>query len=61
MKSSQDLQLDFSSPPHKCKLHLRILERTHSVNSFHNIIIYQKSKCKICGKIFEKSDPRGIQ
>ena len=40
----------------------------HSVNSLHNIVIYQKSKCKVCGKIFwesipleEESDPGGIK
>jgi len=50
-----------TTPPHKCKHNLVILVQEHSVNSLHNIVIYQKSKCKICGKIFEESDPRGIK
>ncbi|MFZ0456398.1 MAG: hypothetical protein WCE54_02170 [Ignavibacteriaceae bacterium] len=49
------------TPPHKCKHNLVILIQEHSVNSLHNIVIYQKSRCKICGKIFEESDPRGIK
>ena len=54
-------------PSHNCKRNLRIISQTHSVNlptgqagSFHNIVIAQKTKCTICGKIFEESDPDGI-
>jgi hypothetical protein len=47
-------------PEHKCKDNLEVLEETHSVNSLHNIVIARKSKCKICGKIFEDYDPRGL-
>ena len=61
-------------PPHNCKRNLRIISQTclpnrqaHSVNlptgqagSFHNIVIAQTTKCTICGKIFEESDPDGI-
>jgi len=47
-------------PPHNCKRNLRIISLTHSVNSFHNIIIAQTAQCTICGKIFEESDPDGI-
>jgi hypothetical protein len=58
-----NLNFDFSTItlPHECKRHLQILEETHSVNSLHNIVIYRKSVCKICGKIFEISDPGGIK
>jgi hypothetical protein len=61
--NNQVLTLDFANitPPHKCKLHLVVLVEEHSVNSLHNIVIYRKSKCKICGKIFEQSDPEGIK
>ena len=57
------LKLDFSKvvPPHNCKMHSKILEEVHSVNARHNITIYRKSICKICGKVFEKSDPDGIK
>ena len=48
-------------PPHNCKHHLRIIEETHSVNSLHNIVIYRKSICKICKKVFEVSDSDGIK
>jgi hypothetical protein len=48
-------------PEHKCKYNLIILEETHSVNSLHNIVIARKSKCKICSKIFESYDPRGLK
>jgi hypothetical protein len=60
---NQVLKLDFANvtPPHKCKQHMVILAQKHSVNSLHNIVIYQKTKCKICGKIFEESDPEGIK
>ncbi|MHB8336131.1 MAG: hypothetical protein ACYC49_12615 [Ignavibacteriaceae bacterium] len=47
-------------PPHNCKRNLRIISQTHSVNSFHNIVIAQTTKCTICGKIFEESYPDGI-
>jgi hypothetical protein len=60
---NQVLRLDFANvtKPHKCKHHLVILVQEHSVNLLHNIVIYQKSKCKICGKIFEESDLEGIK
>ena len=48
-------------PPHKCKLHLKVLEVTHSVNSLHNIVISRKSICKICSKVFEEFDPNGLK
>jgi len=48
------------NPPHTCRLHLIILEETHSVNSSHNIVIARRSKCRICGKIFEESNDRGL-
>ena len=47
-------------PPHDCKIHLTVIEQTHSVNSSHNIVIGRKKKCKICNKIFELYDPRGL-
>ena len=47
-------------PPHDCKSHLKTIEQTHSVNSLHNIIIGRKRQCKICDKIFEEYDPRGL-
>ena len=47
-------------PPHNCKRNLRIISQTHSVNSIHNIVIAQTTKCTICGKIFEELDPDGI-
>ncbi|MGB8316613.1 MAG: hypothetical protein WCE54_00710 [Ignavibacteriaceae bacterium] len=58
---NRGLELVETTPPHKCKHYLVILVQEHSVNSLHNIVIYQKSKCKICGKIFEESDPGGIK
>ncbi|MBK6914052.1 MAG: hypothetical protein IPH11_10525 [Ignavibacteriales bacterium] len=47
-------------PPHRCHRNLMILEETHSVNSSHNIVIARRSKCRICGKIFEEADDRGL-
>jgi len=47
-------------PQHDCKIHLTVIEKTHSVNSSHNIVIGRKKKCKICDKIFEQFDPRGL-
>jgi hypothetical protein len=47
--------------PHNCKDNLRIIEETHSVNSLHNIVIARKQKCKICSKVFESYDPRGLK
>jgi hypothetical protein len=55
--SNQQLEL----PQHNCKNHLRIIEETHSVNSLHNIVIARKQKCKICSKVFESYDPRGLK
>ena len=46
---------------HNCKNHLRIIEETHSVNSLHNIVIARKQKCKICSKVFESYDSRGLK
>jgi hypothetical protein len=57
---SNILQLNFV-PAHNCKENLRIIEETHSVNSLHNIVIARKQKCKICSKVFESYDPRGLQ
>ncbi len=61
--NQENLNFDFVyfTPPHKCKQHLVILIQEHSVNSLHNIVIYQKSKCKICEKIFEESDAEGMK
>jgi len=53
------LQLN-STPEHNCKQNLEVIEKTHSVNSLHNIIIARKLKCKICNKIFEQYDPNGL-
>jgi hypothetical protein len=53
-------QLNFI-PPHKCEQHLKTIEETHSVNSLHNIVIARKQKCKICSKVFESYDPRGLK
>jgi hypothetical protein len=47
-------------PAHDCKIHLKVIEETHSVNSSHNIVIRRKKKCIICNKIFEQYDPRGL-
>lgn len=67
MKNSENLQQLFDDflkseiiPQHQCKQHLRIAEETHSVNSLHNIVIARKCVCKICGKLFEYYDPRGL-
>lgn len=48
-------------PKHNCKLHSIILMEGHDVNSFQNIVIYRRSQCKICNKVFEVSDPEGIK
>ena len=63
MSKEQQLNINWASviPLHNCKLHLVTLEEMHSVNSMHNIVIYRKSKCKICSKVFEVSDPEGIK
>lgn len=53
------LQLD-STVQHNCKQNLIIIEETHSVNSLHNIVIARKLKCKVCNKIFEQYDPKGL-
>jgi hypothetical protein len=64
---NNDLQLTFDQfvkseilPQHKCKQHLRTIEETHSVNSFHNIVVARKCKCKFCGEVFEYYDPNGL-
>ena len=61
-KSEIKLNFDWMEiiPPHDCKIHLKVFEQTHSVNSSHNIVIGRKKKCKICNKIFEQFDPRGL-
>ncbi len=48
-------------PQHNCKNHLRIIEETHSVNSLYNIVIARRLKCKVCSKVFEQYDPKGLQ
>jgi hypothetical protein len=48
-------------PPHNCRLHSIILMEEHDINSFRNIVIYRRSQCKICNKVFEVSDPEGIK
>ena len=48
-------------PPHDCEKNLKIISQTHSVNSFHNIVIAQTKQCEMCGKKFEESDPDGIK
>jgi len=53
------LQLN-SIPEHNCKQNLEVIEKTHSVNSLHNIVIARRLKCKICNKVFEQFDPRGL-
>ena len=60
VKSLNSNQLELL-PQHNCKNHLRIIEETHSVNSLHNIVIARKQKCKICSKVFESFDPRGLK
>ncbi|KAB2846312.1 MAG: hypothetical protein F9K42_11565 [Ignavibacterium sp.] len=57
---NKSLQLDFI-PQHNCKQNLKTIEETHSVNSLHNIVIARKQKCKICSKVFESYDPRGLK
>ncbi|MHB8852832.1 MAG: hypothetical protein ACYC6P_05700 [Ignavibacteriaceae bacterium] len=59
-KRTNQQQQSKEIPSHNCKRNLRIISQTHSVNSFHNIVIAQTTKCTICGKIFEESDPDGI-
>ena len=63
MDNSTQINIDWNKiiPPHNCKLHIKILEEKHSVNSLHNIVIYRKSICKICNKIFEVYDEDGIK
>lgn len=55
-------------PKHECSKSLKIIAQTHSVNlpagrqgSLHNIVIAQTKQCKICGKKFEESNPKGIR
>ena len=59
VKNSQ-LGLQLNSTPHSCKLNLKVIEETHSVNSSHNIVIARIHQCKICGKKFESYDPNGL-
>ncbi|MCH7722804.1 MAG: hypothetical protein IIC76_05605 [Bacteroidetes bacterium] len=61
-KSETNLNFDWMEiiPSHDCKIHLIVIEQTHSVNSSYNIVIGRKKKCKICDKIFEQFDPRGL-
>ncbi len=47
-------------PQHICKEHLRITEETHSLVNSHNVIIGRYLRCKICSKIFEEYDPKGL-
>lgn len=47
-------------PSHRCHRNFMIMEEIHSVNSSHNIVIARRSKCRICGKIFEEADDRGL-
>ena len=60
VKSFSSNQLELL-PQHNCKDNLKILEETHSVNSLHNIVIARRLKCKVCSKVFEQYDPRGLQ
>jgi hypothetical protein len=53
------LQLN-SALQHNCKQNLVIIKETHSVNNPHNIVIARKLKCKVCNKIFEQYDPKGL-
>ena len=48
-------------PPHDCKKNLKIISKTHSVNSSHNIVIAQTKQCQICGKKFKESNPDGLK
>jgi hypothetical protein len=61
-RSTENLIFDWLEiiPPHDCKSNLKTIEETHSVNSAQNIVIGRKKKCKICDKIFEQYDPRGL-
>ena len=61
-KSGANLSFDCQEviPPHDCKIHLKVIEETHSVNSSYNIVIGRKKKCRICSKIFQQFDPRGL-
>ena len=63
MDNSTQINIDWNKiiPPYNCKLHIKILEEKHSVNPLHNIVIYRKSICKICNKIFEVSDEDDIK
>lgn len=60
---NNQVKIDWSSvtPPHDCKLHLKVLEVTHSVNSLHNIVIGRVKQCRICGKKFEEYNPDGLR
>jgi len=48
-------------PQHNCKEHLRITEETHSFVNSRNVVIGRYFRCKICSKIFEAYDPRGLR
>lgn len=52
--------LQINPVQHNCKLNLKVIEETHSVNSLHNIVIARVHQCKICGKEFEQYDPNGL-
>ena len=47
-------------PKHNCKEHLRITEETHSFVNSRNVVIGRYLRCKICSKIFEQYDPKGL-
>ena len=47
-------------PQHNCKEHLHITEETHSYVNSRNVIIGRYFRCKICSKIFEEYDPKGL-
>ena len=47
-------------PKHNCKEHLRVTEETHSYVNSRNVVIGRYFRCKICSKIFEEYDPKGL-
>jgi hypothetical protein len=48
-------------PQHNCKEHLRVTEETHSFVNSRNVVIGRYFRCKICSRIFEQYNPRGLK
>ncbi len=47
-------------PKHNCKENLRVTEETFSYVNGRDVVISRYFRCKICSKIFEEYNPKGL-